>query len=67
MSKHFSGGGGYQDPPTTPRRKRVVLADSRAPVTVLRTVIELEQQTSWAEEVVRGFIRTQLRTALALA
>ncbi|MGQ0839894.1 hypothetical protein [Actinokineospora sp.] len=65
MSKHSAGG--YQDPPTQPRRKRVVLADSRAPVTVLRTVIELEQQTSWAEEVVRGFIRTQFRTAAWLA
>lgn len=54
-----------EQPP--PRRKRVVLADSRAPVIVLRTVIELEEQTSWAEEVVRGFIRTQLRTAARLA
>jgi hypothetical protein len=44
----------------------VVLADARAPVTVLRTVTELEEQTSWAEEVVRGFIRTQFRTACAL-
>ncbi|OLR95582.1 hypothetical protein [Actinokineospora bangkokensis] len=50
-----------------PRRKRVVLADSRAPVTVLRTVVELEEQTSWAEEVVRGFIRTQFKTAVRLA
>lgn len=56
-----------QPPSPPPRRKRVVLADSRAPVTVLRTVIELEEQTSWAEEVVRGFIRTQLRTAARLA
>jgi len=57
-----------EEPPAPPpRRKRVVLADSRAPVTVLRTVIELEEQTSWAEEVVSGFIRTQLRTATRLA
>ncbi|MCG8917608.1 hypothetical protein L6E12_17640 [Actinokineospora sp. PR83] len=54
-------------PPRPPRRKRVVLADSRAPVTVLRTVLELEEQTSWAEEVVRGFIRTQFWTAVKLA
>ncbi|WP_424183702.1 hypothetical protein ACOBQX_17145 [Actinokineospora sp. G85] len=54
-------------PARPPRRKRVVLADSRAPVTVLRTVLELEEQTSWAEEVVRGFIRTQFWTAVRLA
>lgn len=68
MSKHAATGPAGGDTPTPrPRRKRVVLADSRAPVTVLRTVTELEEQTSWAEEVVRGFIRTQFRTAVALA
>lgn len=81
MSKHAAGGEdrGPATPPTAPfpaferpgtgrpRRKRVVLADARAPVTVLRTVTELEEQTSWAEEVVRGFIRTQLRTSLLLS
>ncbi|MBC6449295.1 hypothetical protein [Actinokineospora xionganensis] len=68
MSKHAATGPSDGDLPTPrPRRKRVVLADSRAPVTVLRTVTELEEQTSWAEEVVRGFIRTQFRTAVALA
>ena len=69
MSKHAAGsgqGGGYEDPPTKPRRKRVVLADSRAPVTVLRTVVELEEQTSYGEELVRQFIRVQLRTSLLL-
>jgi hypothetical protein len=50
-----------------PRRKRVVLAGSRSPVTVLRTVVELEEQTSYGEELVRGFVRVQLRTSLALA
>lgn len=66
MSKHAAGhgGGSYEDPPTKPRRKRVVLADSRAPVTVLRTVVELEEQTSYGEELVRQFIRVQLRAAL---
>jgi hypothetical protein len=44
----------------------VVLADSRAPVTVLRTVVELEEQTSYGEELVRGFIRVQLWTAVRL-
>jgi len=68
VSKHAATGPSGGDIPTPrPRRKRVVLADSRAPVTVLRTVTELEEQTSWAEEVVRGFIRTQFRTAVALA
>ncbi|SDC77723.1 hypothetical protein [Actinokineospora iranica] len=63
----MSGGREDTAPAARPRRKRVVLADSRAPVTVLRTVIELEEQTSWAEEVVRGFIRTQFWTAVRLA
>jgi len=68
VSKHAATGPGGGEPPNPrPRRKRVVLADARAPVTVLRTAIELEEQTSWAEEVVRGFIRTQFRTAAALA
>lgn len=69
MSRHTPGGEGtdggkFDDSPTKPRRKRVVLADSRAPVTVLRTVVELEEQTSYGEELVRQFIRIQLRTSL---
>ncbi|MEV4311398.1 hypothetical protein [Actinocrispum sp. NPDC049592] len=75
MSRHSAGTGpgrgakdseenGSAGPP--PRRKRVVLADSRAPVTVLRTVVELEEQTSYGEELVRGFIRVQLWTAVRL-
>lgn len=64
--RHGRAGGRYEDPPTKPRRKRVVLADSRAPVTVLRTVVELEEQTSYGEELVRQFIRIQLRTALKM-
>ena len=71
MSRHTAGPGkeegeAYRDPPTKPRRKRVVLADSRAPVTVLRTVVELEEQTSYGEELVSQFIRTQLRTSVRL-
>jgi fatty acid desaturase len=58
--------GTFPDPPTKPRRKRVVLADSRAPVTVLRTVVELEEQTSYGEELVSQLIGTQLRTAVRL-
>jgi hypothetical protein len=72
VSRHAAGSGRgelpvqYDDPPTKPRRKRVVLADSRAPVTVLRTVVELEEQTSYGEELVRQFIRVQLRIAVRL-
>jgi hypothetical protein len=43
-----------------------VLADSRTPVTVLRTVVELEEQTSYGEELVRQLIGTQFRTGLRL-
>jgi len=72
MSRHSAGPGreeqgarrSYSDPPTKPRRKRVVLADSRAPVTRLRTVIELEEQTSYGEELVRQLIRAQFRKAM---
>lgn len=72
MSRHSVGPGrddqgarrGYSDPPTKPRRKRVVLADSRAPVTRLRTVVELEEQTSYGEELVRQLIRAQFKAAM---
>jgi hypothetical protein len=70
MSRHSVGPGReensrrqYSDPPTKPRRKRVVLADSRAPVTRLRTVVELEEQTSYGEELVRQLIHAQFRAA----
>jgi hypothetical protein len=69
MSRHSAGPGredarrSYADPPTKPRRKRVVLADSRAPVTRLRTVVELEEQTSYGEELVRQLIRAQFKAA----
>lgn len=72
MSRHSAGPGregprrSYDDPPTKPRRKRVVLADSRAPVTRLRTVVELEEQTSYGEELVRQLIRAQFRWAMGI-
>lgn len=44
----------------------MVLADSRAPVTRLRTVIELEEQTSYGEELVRQLIRAQFRKAMRI-
>ncbi|MFI7674816.1 hypothetical protein [Actinophytocola sp. NPDC049390] len=72
MSRHSAGPGrdeqgarrSYSEPPTKPRRKRVVLADSRAPVTRLRTVDELEEQTSYGEELVRQLIRAQFKKAM---
>jgi hypothetical protein len=71
VSRHSAGPGPheekpYRDPPTKPRRKRVVLADSRAPVTVLRTVVELEEQTSYGEELVSQFVRAQFTVAIRL-
>ncbi|HEY4020268.1 MAG TPA: hypothetical protein VGM75_16365 [Pseudonocardiaceae bacterium] len=73
MSKHASNGNGAKDSaPRTeggkpPRRKRVVLNDSRNPATVLRTITELEEQTSLGEALVRNLVRAQLRMALGLA
>jgi hypothetical protein len=77
MSRH-SGGGPPQgddeerDPwrPVSarkPRRQRVVLNDSRHPVTVVRVITELEEQTSVGEALVRNLVRAQLRLALWLA
>jgi hypothetical protein len=68
VSRHAAGPHDkpYKDPPTKPRRKRVVLADTGAPVTVLRTVVELEEQTSYGEELVTQFVRHQLHIAMGL-
>ncbi|RZS37456.1 hypothetical protein EV193_10510 [Herbihabitans rhizosphaerae] len=69
MSRHSAGppSNGEQGQQPRPRRKRVVLADSRAPVTVLRTVVELEEQTSYGEELVSNLVGRQLRTSLTIA
>ncbi|MBW4719551.1 hypothetical protein [Saccharothrix obliqua] len=48
------------------RRRRVVLADPRGRGRVLRTIIELEEQTSVGEKLIRDLIRQQLRTAAVL-
>ncbi|ONI82073.1 hypothetical protein ALI22I_38600 [Saccharothrix sp. ALI-22-I] len=48
------------------RRRRVVLADPRGRSRVLRTIIELEEQTSVGEKLIRELIKTQFRTGLAL-
>ncbi|HEY4454864.1 MAG TPA: hypothetical protein VGN81_11180 [Pseudonocardiaceae bacterium] len=72
MSKHASGNNSPKDQPSSdsgkpPRRKRVVLNDSRNPATVLRTITELEEQTSVGEALVRNLVRAQLRMAVGLA
>jgi hypothetical protein len=73
MSKHATNNGsaGKDNPPAESgkpaRRKRVVLNDSRNPVTVLRTITELEEQTSVGEALVRNLVRAQLRMAVGLA
>ncbi|SFT70759.1 hypothetical protein SAMN04487904_10682 [Actinopolyspora lacussalsi subsp. righensis] len=50
-----------------PRRKRVVLADRRGERRVPRAIIDLEDQSSMGEAMVRGLVRAQLRTSLLLA
>ncbi|GGU21423.1 hypothetical protein [Lentzea flava] len=51
-----------------PRRRRVVLADStKSRGKALRTIIELEEQTSVGEKLVRDLIKQQLRSAFGLA
>lgn len=55
------------DPPTKPKRQRVVLADPAAPAsaTALRGRVELAEHTSWGEMLIKDLIRAQLRTGLA--
>ncbi|HWO60313.1 MAG TPA: hypothetical protein VNO31_09790 [Umezawaea sp.] len=48
------------------RRRRVVLADSKGRGKVTRTIVELEEQTSVGEKLVRDLINQQLRTAFLL-
>jgi hypothetical protein len=76
MSKHSGGTRPPDDEPAEsvravsarkPRRKRVVLNDSRNPVTVVRVMTELEEQTSVGEALVRNLVRAQLKMALWLA
>jgi hypothetical protein len=76
VSKHAAGGEPPEPPvddpwrpisARRPRRKRVVLNDSRNPVTVVRVITELEEQTSVGEALVRSLVKAQLRLAFALA
>ncbi|WP_186762809.1 hypothetical protein [Lentzea tibetensis] len=51
-----------------PRRRRVVLADTtKSRGKAMRTLIELEEQTSVGEKLVRDLIKQQLRSAFGLA
>lgn len=56
------------DPPTRPKRQRVVLADrsQAASSPSLRARVELAEQTSWGEMLIRDLIRAQLRSGVAL-
>lgn len=72
MSRHSAG----NPPPVNPRpaslgkpprRKRVVLNDSRNPATVVRVITEVEEQTSVGEALVRHLVLGQLRIAIWLA
>lgn len=51
---------------STPRRKRVVLANQRRTRPVARTMMELEEQTSVGEVLVRHLMKVQLRSSLIL-
>ena len=50
-----------------PKRQRVVLADPRSRSTpTLRARVELEEQTSWGEALIKDLVKRELRTAVAL-
>jgi hypothetical protein len=49
------------------RRRKVVLAEAKGAHTVARTIVELEEQTSVGEHLVRSLVRAQLRNALTMA
>ncbi|MFD6791921.1 MULTISPECIES: hypothetical protein [Prauserella salsuginis group] len=48
------------------RRQRVVLAEPSRSSTSLRARVELEQQTSWGELLIKDLVKVQLRTAVLL-
>jgi fatty acid desaturase len=60
--EHF----GEPSQPDRSKRKRVVLSDVSRPATVLRTMTDLEEQSSVGTALVRGLVRAQLRAAAAL-
>jgi hypothetical protein len=55
------------EPSAKIRRQRVVLADPRVAANTLRARVELEEQTSWGELLIKDLVKAQLRTALLLA
>lgn len=57
------------DTPTKPKRQRVVLdgGPSAVPAPPLRSRVELAEQTSWGEMLIRDLISAQLRLALIFA
>lgn len=55
------------EPPPKVRRKKVVLADPRQQSHTLRARVELEEQTSWGELLIKDLVKAQLRAALGLA
>ena len=50
-----------------PRRKKVVLAEAKGSRTVARTIVELEEQTSVGEHLVRSLVWAQFRTSFWMA
>ena len=55
------------EPPVKIRRQRVVLADPHIAANTLRARVELEEQTSWGELLIKDLVKAQLRTGLLLA
>ncbi|WP_116044563.1 hypothetical protein [Amycolatopsis palatopharyngis] len=55
------------EPPPKVRRKKVVLADPRQQSHTLRARVELEEQTSWGELLIKDLVKVQLRASLWLA
>lgn len=55
------------EPPSRARRQRVVLAEPSRGTTSLRARVELEEQTSWGELLIKDLIKAQLRSGLLLA
>lgn len=60
-------GAASAEPHAKPRRKRVVLSDPRQQTNSLRTRVELEEQTSWGELLIKDLVKRQLGVAMLLA
>ncbi|MEU3272084.1 hypothetical protein ABZ639_14660 [Saccharomonospora sp. NPDC006951] len=53
--------------PQKARRQRVVLAEPSKAQSTLRARVELEQQTSWGELLIKDLIKAQFKTGVLLA